>query len=262
MEYSGKLNGKVAIVTGAGQGVGRGIALAYAKEGAKLFLPSRTLSKVEAVKAEIVALGGEAMAMKCDVGDKSQVIEAVNQAIKHYGKIDILVNNAQTFVAPHSFEDYTDDEIDLVFKTGYMASFWFMQECFPNLKENKGCVINFSSAIATQAFPGFTAYASTKEAVRAMSRIAAKEWGRYEINVNCIAPAAATPSQGESLKEMMTWGETSGTPIKIGAPVIQRAGRPEEDIGRVAVFLASEDAAFLTGYTYWVDGGFCMDASR
>jgi len=258
----GKLEGKTAIVTGSGQGVGRGIALAFAKEGAKLALPSRTLSRVEEVKKEIEALGGEAIAMACDVGKKEDVTRAVEETLKRFGTIDILVNNAQTFVLAHSLVDYTDDEIDLVFRTGYMASFWFMQKCFPYLKKNKGKVINFASAIATQAFPGYTAYASTKEAVRALSRIAAKEWGQFGINVNCIAPAAVTKSQGESLKEMKEWSQTSGTPIHIGAPVIQRGGRPEEDIGRVAVFLASEDADYISGYTYWVDGGFCMDSSR
>jgi len=257
-----KLEGKVALVTGAGQGVGRGIALAYAKEGAKLVLPSRTLSRVEDVKAEIEAIGGAAIAMACDVGNKQDVIATVNKTVEQFGTVDILVNNAQTFVPAHSLVDYTDDEIELVFKTGFMASFWFMQQCFSYLKENKGCVINFGSAIATQAFPGYTAYGSTKEAVRAMSRIAAKEWGHLGINVHCIAPAAATASQGRSVQEMQQWSSDSGTPMKIGAPVIPRAGRPEEDIGRVAVFLASEDASYLTGYTYWVDGGFCMDSSR
>lgn len=257
-----KLEGKIAIVTGAGQGIGRGIALAFAKEGAKLALPSRTFSKVETVKKEIEALGGVAIAMECDVGDKKQVIDAVDKTVKKYGAIDILINNAQTFVLPHSLVDYTDEEFKLVFNSGFMASLWFMQHCFPYLKESKGRVINFGSAIATSAFPGFMAYASTKEAIRALTRIAAKEWGHMGINVNCIAPSAETPAVGEAVKELFAWSKESGTPLSLVSPVIHRIGRPEEDIGRVCVFLCSEDASFLTGYTYWIDGGVCMDASR
>ncbi len=257
-----KLEGKIAIVTGAGQGVGRGIALAFAKEGARLALPARTPSKVEDVKKEIEALGGEAIAISCDVSKKEDVVKAVAETVKHYGTVNILVNNAQSFVPAHSLIDYEDDEISLVFNSGFMASFWFMKECFPYLKESKGKVINMGSAIATQAFPGYTAYAATKEAVRALSRIAAKEWGHLGINVNCIAPAAETNAQAESIKEMQEWSSKNGTPMKIGSPVLLRKGRPEEDIGRVAVFLTSEDASFLSGYTYWVDGGFCMDSSR
>ena len=118
------------------------------------------------------------------------------------------------------------------------------------------------SAIGTQAFPGYVAYAATKEAVRALTRVAAKEWGHLGINVNCIVPSAETPSVEQSLQEMFSWSEQSGTPLTLNAPVIRRKGRAEEDIGRVAVFLVSEDANFISGYSYWVDGGFCMDACR
>ncbi|MDO4313806.1 MAG: SDR family oxidoreductase [Eubacteriales bacterium] len=258
----GKLDGKVAIVTGAGQGVGRGIALALAKEGAFLSLPSRTASKVEALKEEIEAFGGAAIAFGCDVGEKEQVIHAVKKTVEVYGTVDILINNAQTTVPAHSLLDYTDEEVDRVFKSGYWASLWFMKECYPYLKEQNGCVINFASAIGLNSVPGYLAYASTKEAIRSLSRIAAKEWGRDGIRVNVIVPGAESPGNTQAIIDLAKWSESSGIKASFGTPAIPRKGRPEEDIGRVAVFLCSEDASFLSGYTYCVDGGYCIDASR
>ena len=258
----GRLDGKVAIVTGAGQGVGRGIALALAKEGAVLSLPARTASKVEAVQKEIEAFGGKAIAFGCDVGVKQQVKDAVKRTIDAYGTVDIVINNAQSILPAHSLIDYTDEEIDWVMKSGYWASLWFMQECYPYLKENQGCVINFASAIGLTAVPGYLAYASTKEAVRAMSRIAAKEWGQYGIRVNVIAPGAESPSALSAFPELLKWSEESGVKASFTPSAIHRMGRPEEDIGRVVAFLCSEEASFLTGYTYCIDGGACIDASR
>lgn len=258
----GRLDGKVAIITGAGQGVGRGIALALAKEGAVLSLPARTASKVEAVQKEIEAIGGKAIAFACDVGVKEQVKVAVKKTIDEYGTVDIVINNAQSILPAHSFIDYTDEEIDWVMKSGYWASLWFMQECYPYLKERKGCVINFASAIGLTAVPGYLAYASTKEAIRAMSKIAAKEWGQYGIRVNVIAPGAESPSSTSAYGELQKWTEESGVVARFSPPAMKWRGRPEEDVGRVVAFLCSEEASFLTGYTYCIDGGACIDASR
>lgn len=247
----GKLNGKVAIVTGSGQGIGKGIAICLAKEGAKVVLATRTVSRAEDVQKEIKALGGESAAFSCDVKDKEQVKATVKFTIEKYGTVDILVNNAQQFIWDRQFEDYTDEDIDMVFNSGYKASFWFMKECFSIMKEKKyGKIINMGSAAGIMSLPGTLAYASNKEAIRAMSRVAAREWGQYGIFVNCIAPVAETVSMTPAQYDF----------LKAGSP-LRRVGTIE-DIGKAAVFLASSDSDYTTGTTLFVDGGFTIDTAR
>ena len=130
---TGRLDGRVALVTGAGQGIGRGTALALAKEGAKVALVGRTLSKCEAVAAEIAGLGGTAVAIACDVGVREQVDAAVDAAVQAFGGIDILVNNAQSSVQA-KLEDTTEEDIELAWRTGALADFYAMKAAIPHLK--------------------------------------------------------------------------------------------------------------------------------
>jgi NAD(P)-dependent dehydrogenase (short-subunit alcohol dehydrogenase family) len=246
----GKLDGKIAIVTGAGQGVGRGIALALAKEGAAVVAAGRTLEKCVRTADEINALWGRAKAMACDTSKRDQVNAVVESTVNEFGTIDILVNNAQTARVGVPFDQVTDDDLDTAFGSGFYGTFYFMQACFPYFKKNGGKVINFGSASTTQGLPGYASYAAAKEGIRALTRVAAREWGPLGITVNTVCPYANSPG-------VQAWLDNDPEALKQtlkGVPM-GRIGDCEMDIGRTVVFLASQDADYITGQTLNVDGG-------
>lgn len=246
----GKLEGKISIVTGAGQGVGRGIALALAKEGAMVVVAGRTLEKCVRTADEIKALGSVALPLGCDVSQREQVNAVVALAQKEFGAIDILVNNAHQARPGVPFEATTDDDWDLSFGSGLFGTIYFMQACFPYLRERSGKIINLGSTVGLSGRAGFASYAAAKEAIRALTRVAAHEWGIHGINVNVICPLANSPGVemwAEGFPEQM---KQTLAPMPIG-----RIGDCEMDIGRAAVFLASSDSDYITGQTLMVDGG-------
>jgi NAD(P)-dependent dehydrogenase (short-subunit alcohol dehydrogenase family) len=248
---SGRLEGRVAIVTGAGQGVGRGIALAFAREGASVVVAEFDPETGSAVAAEVEALGRPALFVRCDVTRRSSVDAAVAAAVEAFGGIDVLVNNAQRApAAPLPLMEHTEGTLDLCFDTGFRGTFHFMQACYPHLKRRRGRVINVGSGAGIDGMAGQAAYGAAKEAIRALSKTAAREWGRDGINVNVICPLAKSPGV-EKLLELAPEMEkrmTAGNPIA-------RIGDCEADIGPVAVFLASDDARYVTGHTLPADGG-------
>jgi NAD(P)-dependent dehydrogenase (short-subunit alcohol dehydrogenase family) len=245
------LQDQVAIVTGAGQGVGRGVALALAAEGAKVVVLGRTLAKCEAVAAEIAGRGGEAIAVQCDVEHRDEIEASVRQAVDSWDRIDILVNNAQTKVYK-SIRKMTDDDMDTMWQSGPMATFRLMQTCFPHLRNTSGCVINMGSGSSILPQGAMSGYAMTKEAVRVMTRVGAIEWGRFGIRVNAICPLAQSPGMDEF--DTAAPGAMSDTVIPL-VP-LGRLGDPEADIGRAVVYLASKDGSYITGTTLMIDGGF------
>lgn len=246
---TGKLEGKVALVTGAGQGIGRGIALAMAKEGARLAITGRTKDKLDAVVAEIAAFGGKALALVCDMGDRTQVETAVHSLVEHYGQLDALINNAQS-TSQQLIENTTLEEIALSYNSGTMGTFHAMQVCLPHLKVRGGTVINFGSNTAVSGDPTFGAYAMAKEAIRGLTRVAAKEWGRYNIRVNCICPTAMSPAAE-------AWAERNPERFKgvLASIPLGRMGDAEADIGRAVAMLCSDDMNYLTGATLMLGGG-------
>jgi 2-hydroxycyclohexanecarboxyl-CoA dehydrogenase len=235
-----QLQDKVAIVTGAGRGIGRAIALAYGAEGAKVAVVSRTPSTVDEVAGEIRAAGGTAIGIPCDVGRRDQVFAAVARTVGEFGTVHILVNNAQGFgteADPQpstvyvACEDTDEDEWEYTFRTGATASLWFMKAAFPHMKaQNYGKIINFASSSGQTGFPGNTCYNVTKEAIRALSRTAANEWGQYGINVNVINPALETrafekwkkarPEFVQALVEKIPMRRL-GDPLRDGGPFTQ-----------------------------------------
>jgi NAD(P)-dependent dehydrogenase (short-subunit alcohol dehydrogenase family) len=247
----GVLDGHVAIVTGAGQGVGRGVALAVAKEGARVAVLGRTLWKCEAVATEINELGGQAKAMRCDIERRDEIEASVAQTMQMWGRIDLLVNNAQTMYY-RSLRRMTDVEMQTMWQSGPMASFRLMQVCFPYLRESKGCVINMGSGSGIMPHGAMSGYAMTKEAVRVLARVGAVEWGRFGIRVNSICPLAETPGLDEFADATGGAVENDVTPlIPLG-----RWGDAETDIGRGVVYLAGPDGKYITGTTLMIDGGF------
>lgn len=259
-----RLEGKVAIVTGAGRGIGRAISLAYAAEGARVVVSSRSPDTVEAVCAEIRAAGGIALGVACDVADKAQIVAMVSKAVAEFGTVDILVNNAQSFgtrdkPTPYPqrrrIEQSLDEEWEYTLRTGLMATLWAMQAVFPHMKaQGRGKIINFGSMAGQRGESTTAPYNATKEAIRSLSRTAAREWGRHGINVNVINPAALSHALTTFFKD---FPPPPGTESAQHIP-LRRLGDPEKDIAPVAVFLASDDSNYLTGMTMMADGGLLM----
>lgn len=257
-----RLENKIAIVTGAGQGIGRGISLAFAKEGATVVAASRTLASVEKVVAEIEGFGGRAKAIRCDVGFEDQVRAMVAETVAAFGAVDILVNNAQSFGTadaptnypiPCPLETSRNEEWEFTLRTGFFSTLWAMQAVFPHMKEKGGGkIINFGSMSGQRGERGLGPYNVTKEAIRTLTRTAAREWGRYQINVNVINPGAKTRALEESQRD-----HPPKTPPEKAVP-LGRLGDPEKDIGAVALFLASHDGDYITGMTMMADGGLLM----
>lgn len=247
----GILDGKVALITGAGQGVGRGIALAMAKEGAAIALAGRTVSKVEAVKAEIEASGGQAIAIRCDVKSAEDAGRTVDETVAAFGGLDILVNNAQEVplgrLLDAKVEDYRTG-----FESGPIATLRFMQACYPHLRaRGGGSIVNLVTAAAVRwDMAGYGMHASVKQAIRSLTRAAAAEWGPDNIRTNNIAPEALSPGFEGWMKS-----DPEGTAAFISTIPLGRVGDCEMDIGRFVALLCSPAAAYISGATIPVDGG-------
>jgi NAD(P)-dependent dehydrogenase (short-subunit alcohol dehydrogenase family) len=246
----GRLDDKVVIVTGAGQGIGEGIALAAAAEGANIVAAGRTLEKVERTAATVEERGVKALAVQCDVRKRDEVDACVAATLARFGRIDGLVNNAQ-MVALGPILEITEKDARRTWESGFLGSLWFMQAAYEALKESKGAIVNLGTGSALRNdLPGFTLYAGTKEMIRTMTRMAALEWGKDGIRVNAVIPNGLSPG-------LEMWSEFAPTEYEefVATIPLGRVGRLEEDVGRAVAFLLSEDAAYVTGSTLMADGG-------
>jgi NAD(P)-dependent dehydrogenase (short-subunit alcohol dehydrogenase family) len=246
-----RLTDRVAIVTGAGGGLGEGISHALASEGARVVVLGRRRSACERVADEIAAQGGVAFAEQCDILDRAEVDASVARIVEQLGGIDILVNNAQA-TSYASIRKSTEAELELMWQTGPMATFRFLQACFPHLRERKGCVVNLGSGSSILPQGAMGGYAMAKEAIRVLTRVAALEWGRHGIRVNAVCPLALTPgftAFGDALPGAVE--EAVEPLVPLG-----RIGDAELDVGPGVVYLCSDDARYVTGTTLMVDGGY------
>ncbi|MER2122081.1 MAG: SDR family oxidoreductase [Solibacillus sp.] len=243
-----RLDGKVAIITGSASGIGRGMALALAKEGAHVAIVDINEEMGQKTLAEINE-HNEGMLLIADISKKENVEQIVSDVVNKFGKLDILINNAHASKQA-LFVETTQELFDLSFGTGFYPTFHFMQAAYPELKKTRGKVINFASGAGLNGQPTQTSYAAAKEAIRAISRVASNEWGPEGINVNIIAPIALTAGVEQ-------WSKSSPELYEamINNIPLRRMGDPEGDIGRVAVFLSSSDTDYITGQTIMVDGG-------
>ena len=244
-----KLNGKVALVTGAGQGVGQGIAFALAAEGAKIAVTGRTLEKCESTCNEIKRRGGQAIAVQCNVKDLESLENCVKQTVDCFGGLNILVNNAQE-VPNGNLLDVTDSAFDAGWQSGPLATFRLMKLCQPYLKGD-GSIINLaSSATKRWDMSGYGAYAAVKDAIRSLTRAAACEWGQDNIRTNVILPHAKSPG----LEWWMNKNPEEAAEFLEGIPM-RRVGECEEDIGRFVAMLCTDDARYANGQSIALDGG-------
>jgi len=242
----GQLSGRVALITGAGAGIGEGIARRFTDEGAKVVVAEFDDASGQAVAD---AIGGTFV--HCDVTDRAQVETAVAATVAAHGAIDIVVNNAWGGGSIGRVERKTDEALLNGMKVGYLGPFWAMQAALPHMKERGwGRVVNMVSLNGVNAHMGSLEYNAAKEALRALTRTAAREWAPTGVTVNAIAPAAKSQAFFRAIGEYPELEALADAANPMG-----RMGDPYDDIAPVAVFLASEGSSYLTGNTLFVDGG-------
>ena len=249
------LDGRTVVVTGAGGGVGRGIALACATHGANVVIAARRTATGDLVAGEIAARGGRARSIRCDVTVRADVEAAVALAVAEFGGLDVMVHNALAPVGdPHAIEEVADETWQAMLATAVRASYLCAHTAYPHLEAARGSLILLTSAAGVEGSPYLPAYGVAKAAQRGLAKSLAREWGPAGVRVNCIGPVAMTPA-------METVAETSPVftdGLLVGRTPLRRIGDPEPDIGPVAVFLASDLARYMTGQTLMVDGGGFM----
>lgn len=243
-----KLQNKVAIVTGASGGLGKGTAIAYAKSGADVVICARRLEKLEEVAKECESHGVKTLAVKCDVMVRSELENLVDQTIRVFGKVDILVNNAISTVQGVSIMDHTDEMWNNTVVSGFEAVWHLMRLCYPHMKENGGRIINISSGAGLIGAPQFGVYAGVKAGVHGITMVAAREWGPNKITCNSIVPIFYSDLSNKLFDQ---FGEGV---VKDIVP-LGYIGDVDEDIAPVMVFMASDDSRYITGQLIKVDGG-------
>jgi 3-oxoacyl-[acyl-carrier protein] reductase len=246
-----RLDGKTAMITGAGSGIGKAIAETYAREGARVALADLNL---DAAKAAARAIGNNAIAVHCDVTKKADIAAAVAETLSAFGALDILVNNAGATHINKPMLDIGEDEYDRIFAVNVKGLFLFCQAVVPHFRKvGGGTIVNIGSTAGLRPRPGLSAYNATKGAVHTLTKSLAVELAPDHIRVCAIAPVATdTPLLPSFL------GTAPGQREKFIATVpLGRLARPQ-DIANAALYLASADAAFVTGNIVEIDGGRCV----
>ncbi|MDQ3146319.1 MAG: SDR family oxidoreductase [Actinomycetota bacterium] len=246
------LEGRTAVVTGAGQGVGEGIALALAAAGANVVVAARRAETGDAVVAEIVARGGTGRCIVTDVTVRSDLEATVAATVEAYGGLEVMVHNAFRGGPPHRLEDVDDDGWRPFSRTAVWGAYHCAVAAHPHLAAagGRGRLVLVTSPSGVEGSVNLPVYAAVKGAQRAMAKSLAREWGPAGITVNCIAPVAATPSLRAAFTANRVLEERLAARTPLG-----RVGDPERDIGGVAVFLAGDAAGYVTGQTIVCDGG-------
>ncbi len=242
----GALADRVAVVTGAGQGIGRGIARAVSEAGAAVAILERDPETGARTVAEITDRGGDALAVIGDVRERRGCEAVVASAVERFGGVDLLVNNAQQ-VPMGPLDDCSDDDMYAAWESGALAAFRLMQLCHPIMSaRGGGAIVNLASGAGTEGLAGLGAYAVAKEGIRALTKVAMREWGVDRVRVNTVCPWART-DYWNGLSEREQQARVRHNPLR-------RIGEPEE-VAAVVVFLASDAGAYVTGQTIHVDGG-------
>lgn len=245
------LENKVALITGAGGGIGEGVARYFVKQGATVVVAELNEAMGEAVAADLRAQGGQAIFFRTDVSSKQNIADAIQAAVDQFGGLDILVNNAFAPTPNVLLEDKTDEMLEQTLSTTVWAAWWAMRAALPHMRtRGGGSVINFYSIDTEIGAWLHGDYNTAKSAILGLTRSAAAEWGRFNIRVNAIAPTAMGATFHKLAAENPGFAERSASMRPLG-----RCGEPEADIGPVVAFLASEMSRFVTGEALHVDGG-------
>ena len=261
------IEGKVAIVTGAGRGIGKSIALTLAEAGADVVLAARTVKEIEQTAAEVRKLGRKALVIPTDVTQEDQVKRVVERTISEFGKIDILVNNAGTIAGKPIVAipgtkaqglpgtQVTEDTLTLedwhrIMETNLTSVFLFAQAVGPHMmKQRKGKVINISSTNSLKGTPGVAAYSASKGGLNVFTQCLASEWAPFNINVNAIAPGTINAGMTAPFLK-----DPEGLKVRLDAIPLGRVCEPRE-VALLVLFLASEASDYLVGQVLTIDGG-------
>ena len=249
--------GRVIIVTGAGRGIGRGIAHHLARSGATVVVGELVARRLSRILTELSEIGGPHLGESCDVRVKEDIDGLVTKALDRFGRIDGLVNNAVTYRGPEPLAEISDEAMDGVYLSGVKAALWGMQSVYPHMaRAGWGRIVNVGSSAGIVGLPGFGAYAAAKEAIRGLTRTAAREWAADGIVVNCYCPASY---EERSTTEVSPYLAAADARFRYQHPS-GRIGDAELDIGPVVRFLCSDACRYLTGETLMVDGGAYISA--
>jgi len=241
---------KVAIITGSGQGVGFGIAQALAAEGASIVLTGRTKAKLVAASASLTERGAKTLIAPCDVNSGDDLSSLVEQTIAEFGRLDILVNNAQQ-VPQGKLMDLEEENLQAGWTSGPLATFRLMKLAYPHLKETKGSIINLASTVVKRwDMSGYGGYAAVKEGIIMLTRAAACEWGPDGIRANVVMPHAKSPG----LEGWMNANPKEAAAFQATIP-LRRVGELEDDIGKFVAMLCSDASAYVSGQCIAIDGG-------
>lgn len=245
------------IVTGGTRGIGLGIVRVLARSGVRLMVTGRKAERLERVAAELRALGAKHRALQADHADPASSRAVVEATAAAFGRIDGLVANAQSYRPVAPLEDVSAADFDVVLDTGPKGTLWLMQAVLPQMKaQGRGRIVTLGSAMGQTGAPGYGPYAAAKEAVRSLTRTAAREWGRYGITVNCVCPASVAhrlPPSGDGARARAFAAMYAEHPLG-------RDGDPELDIAPAVAFLLSDASRYVTGQTLMVDGGGILRA--
>lgn len=256
--------GKVVLITGAGKStlsngrcgsIGYGIATAFAKEGANIVITGRNVNKLQSAVDDLQSkYGVKVLALAADVNehnDNDAMVKGVMGKIKaEFGRLDVLVNNAQASASGVQLKDHTTEQFNLALYSGLYAAFYYMKNAYPLLKETKGSVVNFASGAGLFGNFGQCSYAAAKEGIRGLSRVAANEWAKDEINVNVVCPLAWTAK----LEEFQN-AYPDAFKANVHVPPMGHFGDAEEEIGRVVLQICTPDFKYMTGETITLEGG-------
>jgi len=255
MTVDDEIAGRVVIVTGAARGIGRGVAHHLARRGARLVVTGRKPTHLESLATELDEIGAEHLSLAFDVADRDAALAMAAQAIEHFGRIDGLVANAQSFRSVTPLAEVTPTDMDVLFETGPKGTLWLMQAVYPHMRaQGWGRIVTMGSNAGLTGGAGYGPYASSKEAIRGLTRVAAREWGSDGIVVNCVCPVSAghRAPPDDSPERKALWERTYAN------QPIARDGSAEDDIAPVIAFLLSDACRYVTGQTVMADGGAIM----
>lgn len=245
------LSGRVALVTGSSTGIGRAIALLLAERGADVALVARRAEKLEAVAAEIRALGREALCVPEDVREPEAVQAMVAAVVEHFGRLDVLINNAGGNHAHVGLAKMSTEGWDRDVSLNLSAAHYCSQAAFPHLRASKGTIVHISSVAGVKGTNGVGAYSAAKAGLQMLTRVQASEWGPYGIRVNCVAPGMTATEKAHA-----SWDKTGFDAAAVAktAFALGRYGECRE-VAQMVVFFASDAASYISGETVAVSGG-------